>query len=236
MKRIAVVEDEIMVAEELAAMLEKEGYVVSLLSDFSCISETLLADPPDLLLLDINLPERSGFSICREIKNKSSIPVVILTSRDQLRDELLALELGADEFITKPYRKERLLARIANVLKRYEGRGNMLEGPGFLLDRGTYTLFIDNRSVLLPKNQGRILETLMQDMGATVSKESLCEAVWGTSEFIDENALQVNLTRLKKTMAGLSMPLQITAERGVGYKLEPVSPSKALSSETEADP
>ena len=221
MKRIAVVEDEEMVAQELRTMLEKEGYSVSVLSDFTCVTERVLEELPDLLLLDINLPEKSGFQICREVKNKSAVPVVVLTSRDQLRDELLALELGADEFITKPYRKERLLARIANVLKRYEGRSNMLEGPGFLLDRGTYTLYIDNRSVLLPKNQGKILETLMLDMGNVVTKETICEAVWGTSEFIDENALQVNLTRLKKTMSSLSMKLSIVPERGVGYRLMP---------------
>lgn len=222
MKRIAVVEDEEMVAEELRTMLGKEGYAVTLVNDFCSVTEMILSDPPDLLLLDINLPEKNGFQICREIKNKSSIPVVVLTSRDQLRDELLALELGADEYITKPYRKERLLARITNVLKRYEGRSNMLEGPGFLLDRGTYTLYIDNHSVLLPKNQGKILETLMLDMGHVVRKETICEAVWGTSEFIDENALQVNLTRLKKTMAGLSMKLTVTPERGVGYLLTPI--------------
>ena len=222
MKRIAVVEDEEMVAQELRTMLEKEGYSVSVLSDFTCVTERVLEELPDLLLLDINLPEKSGFQICREVKNKSAVPVVVLTSRDQLRDELHALELGADEYITKPYRKERLLARIANVLKRYEGRSNMLEGPGFLLDRGTYTLYIDNHSVLLPKNQGKILEVLMLEMGSVVSKETICEAVWGTSEFIDENALQVNLTRLKKTMAGLAMRLTVTAVRGVGYQLVPI--------------
>ena len=223
MKSIAIVEDEKMVALELASMLEKEGYRVTCAEDFSRVTEEVLALRPDLLLLDINLPEKSGFQICREIKNKSTIPVMMLTSRDQLPDELHALELGADEYITKPYRKERRLARVANVLRRYEGRQNMLEGPGFFLDRGTYTLFIDGTSVLLPKNQGKILETLMLDLGSVVSKETLCEAVWGTSEFIDENALQVNLTRLKKTMSGLPMKLQITAERGVGYKLESLS-------------
>ena len=219
MKHIAIVEDEVMVAEELASMLEKEGYQTTRIEDFSEVSEEVLALRPDLLLLDINLPEKSGFQICREIKNRSSIPVVVLTSRDQLPDELHALELGADEFITKPYRRERLLARIGNVLRRYEGRSNMLEGPGFLLDRGTFTLFIDGTSVLLPKNQGKILETLMLDFGNVVTKDTLCEAIWGTSEFIDENALQVNLTRLKKTMTGLPMKVRLETERGVGYRL-----------------
>ncbi|MBR5057529.1 MAG: response regulator transcription factor [Clostridiales bacterium] len=234
MKSIAIVEDEKMVAQELSSMLEKEGYQVHLVEDFSRVTETVLELRPDLLLLDINLPEKSGFQICREIKNKSSIPVVVVTSRDQLPDELHALELGADEFLTKPYRKERLLARVANVLRRYEGRSNMLEGPGFLLDRGTYTLYVDGSSVLLPKNQGKILEVLMTEMGNVVTKETICEAVWGTSEFIDENALQVNLTRLKKTLASLPMKVQITSERGVGYKLLPISDTSEKAPEGEA--
>ena len=221
MKSVAVVEDEKMVAKELSSMLEKEGYEVHCIEDFSNVTETVLELRPDLLLLDINLPGKSGFQICREVKNKSSIPVVVVTSRDQLPDELHALELGADEFLTKPYRKERLLARVANVLRRYEGRSNMLEGPGFLLDRGTYTLYVDGSSVLLPKNQGKILEALMTELGNVVTKETICEAVWGTSEFIDENVLQVNLTRLKKTLTSLPMKVQIASERGVGYKLLP---------------
>lgn len=174
---------------------------------------------PDLILLDLNLPRTSGFQICREIKQKSAIPVLVLTSRDQLRDELHALELGADEYLTKPCRKERLLARISNVMKRYEGRSNLLEGAGFLLDRLTYTLYIDNYSVILPKNQGKLLEVFLLHRNETVTKEELCLAVWGTVEFIDENALQVNLTRLKKTMAGLNMRQQILPVRGVGYQL-----------------
>ena len=175
---------------------------------------------PDLVLLDLNLPEVSGFQICRDIKRRSALPVLVLTSRDQLRDEVHALELGADEYLTKPYRKERLLARIGNVLKRYEGRPNLLEGADFLLDRQTYTLFIHNRSVVLPPNQGKLLEALLTHGGQTVTKDDLSRALWGTTEFIDENALQVNLTRLKKTMASLGMRQQLVSVRGVGYRLE----------------
>ncbi len=145
----------------------------------------------------------------------------MLTSRDQMRDELHALELGADEYLTKPCRKERLLARTANVLKRYEGRSHMLEGPGFLLDRQTYALYIHNRSVVLPGNQGRLLEVFLTHGGNPVKKEELLTALWGTTEYIDENALQVNLTRLKKTMQELEMCLKIIPVRGVGYQLIP---------------
>lgn len=219
MKHIAIAEDEILMREELSDMLRKAGYQVSEISEFENVTEQLLALSPDLILLDLNLPGTSGFQICREIKQTGSLPVLVLTSRDQLRDELHALDLGADEYLTKPCRKERLLARIFNVLKRYEGRSNLLEGAGFLLDRQTYTLYINNSSVILPKNQGKILEVFLTHGNEIVSKEELCLAIWGTTEFIDENAVQVNLTRLKKTMANLMMRQQIVPVRGIGYRL-----------------
>lgn len=219
MKQITIVEDEDYMREELSDILRKAGYETEEIKDFSNITDQLLQLSPDLILLDLNLPGMSGFEICREIKRKSSTPVLVLTSRDQIQDELHALDLGADEYLTKPCRKERLLARVANVMKRYEGRSNLLEGPGFLLDRQTYTLYIDNRSVVLPKNQGKILEVFLNHGEEIVTKEELYLAVWGTSEFIDENALQVNLTRLKKTMANLMMNQKIVPVRGIGYQL-----------------
>lgn len=218
MKHIAVVEDEDMMREELEAILQKAGYRTNGITDFENAAAAILEVSPDLVLLDLNLPGMGGFQICRELKQKSSIPVLVLTSRDQLQDELHALDLGADEFLTKPCRKERLLARVSNVLKRYEGRNNLLEGNGFLLDRQTYTLYIHNQSVILPQNQGKILGIFLEHGSDIVTKEELCIALWGTAEFIDENALQVNLTRLKKTMANLDMPQQIIPVRGVGYR------------------
>lgn len=221
MKRIVVVEDEIFMREELLDILQKAGYQADGIHEFEDVAGQVLGLSPDLALLDLNLPGTSGFQACRELKQKSAVPVLVLTSRDQLRDELHALELGADEYLTKPCRKERLLARVANVLKRYEGRQNLLEGPGFLLDRQTYTLYIHNNSAVLPKNQGKILEVFLTHGKEAVPKEELCLAIWGTTEFIDENALQVNLTRLKKTMANLNMHQQIVTVRGIGYRLIP---------------
>lgn len=223
-KRIAVVEDEPMMREELVEMLEKSGYEAAAVTDFRDVVGQLLELSADLILLDLNLPGASGFQICREIKRKSTVCVLVLTSRDQLRDELQALELGADEYLTKPCRKERLLARVSNVLKRYEGRNNLLEGEGFLLDRKTHTLYIHNDSVILPGNQGKLLEIFLAHGEETVTKEELSLALWGTTEFIDENALQVNLTRLKKTLARLDMPRQIVPVRGVGYRFARLEP------------
>ena len=220
MKRIAVVEDEVYMREELCNMLQKDGYLAEAITEFEDAARLLAALRPDLVILDLNLPEISGFQICQELKNKTAIPVPVLTSRDQVKDELQAFQLGADEYLTKPCRKDRLLARVSNILKRYEGRTNLIEGLDFLLDQQTYTLYIHNTSVVLPKNQGKLLVALLASGDALVTTEQLCLALWGTTEYIDENALQVNLTRLKKTMSGLEMKQRIVAVRGMGYRLE----------------
>lgn len=217
---LLVIEDERALCETIVRSLRRLAYSVDYCFDGEKALELLGTERYDLVLLDLNLPEVSGFQICRDLKQRSALPVLVLTSRDQLRDEVHALELGADEYLTKPYRKERLLARIGNVLKRYEGRPNLLEGADFLLDRQTYTLYIHNQSVVLPPNQGKLLETLLEHGGQTATKDELSRALWGTTEFIDENALQVNLTRLKKAMASLGMCQQLVSVRGVGYRLE----------------
>lgn len=219
MKQITIVEDDTLMRAELVAIISKAGYKTGVIEVFHNVAKQVIAIAPDLVILDINLPEMNGFQICREIKQRSAIPVLVLTSRDQMRDEVHALELGADEYLTKPCRAERLLARIANVQKRYEGRKNLLEGNGFLLDKNTYTLYVNGKSVVLPSNQGRILEVFISHKGMYVTKEELSIGVWGTLAYIDENALQVNLTRLKKNMQSLKMAQKITYVRGKGYTI-----------------
>ena len=170
MKRIAVVEDEVYMREELCNMLQKDGYLAEAITEFEDAARLLTALRPDLVILDLNLPEISGFQICQELKNKTAIPVLVLTSRDQVKDELQAFHLGADEYLTKPCRKDRLLARVSNILKRYEGRTNLIEGPDFLLDQQTYTLYIHNTSVVLPKNQGKLFQTYQKMLIIRVQK------------------------------------------------------------------
>nr|WP_315521579.1 response regulator transcription factor [Olegusella massiliensis] len=218
-KRIAIVEDEPMIRRELETMLQAADYVVECIQDFHGVSDQLLCLSPDLVLLDINLPGENGFQICRTLKKKSTIPVLVLTSRDQLQDELQALDLGADEYLTKPFRKERLIARISNVLKRYEGRKNLLEGEQLLLDRHTYTLYFNGQSVVLPGNQGKLLESFLLAETPYLSKKELSQSLWGTTEYIDENALHVNITRLKKRLKDLGIPQHIQYVQGKGYAL-----------------
>lgn len=222
MKHILIIEDEPLIRDEIVILLEKAGYQVGKITDFKETTKQVQRYETDLIILDLNLPGETGFQICKNLKTKSSIPILVLTSREQLKDEIYALKLGADEYLTKPFRKERLLARIENLLKRYEGRKNLLEKDNFLLDRNTYTLYIDGNSILLPQNQGKLLEALLTTDDNVVTKEDLSMKLWNTTEFIDENALQVNITRLKKVMKEVGIAFQVKSVRGIGYKLERV--------------
>ena len=139
MSRITIVEDDCFMREELADILEKEGYKVTQICDFQNVYEEIQKSRPALVLLDINLPPKSGFEICKQLKEKNLCPVIILTSRTQIEDEIHGLKLGADDFLTKPYHKGRLLARIENTLQRFSGFEGILKGRGFYLDKHTYT-------------------------------------------------------------------------------------------------
>ncbi|MDE5967287.1 MAG: response regulator transcription factor [Lachnospiraceae bacterium] len=219
MKKIVIVEDDIFMQEELMHIFQKEGYAVSCITRFSQTVTDILDADASLVLLDLNLPGMNGFEICRQIKRQYAVPILILTSRDQLKDELHALSLGADDYLTKPCNTKRLLARVENLLKRFAGREGMLDGDGFLLDYRTYTLYAEGESILLSEREGKILECLLLQKGEVVTKEALFEALWGTSEYVDENALQVNMTRLRRTLKKVGLSERVETVRGEGYRL-----------------
>lgn len=219
MARITIVEDDSWMREELVDILQKAGYEVMAITDFHNIVAQIATSAPDLVLLDINLPNQSGFEICKSLKSIGIGPVLILTSRDKLQDELHGLHLGADDYLTKPCNRDRLLARIQNLLKRFEGQPGLVDGGSFLLDPNTFTLYKGSQSLLLSTNEGRILLVLVQNRPEVVSKSTLSELLWGTDQYIDENALQVNLTRLRKTLRQISLENQIETIRGQGYRL-----------------
>ena len=225
MKKIVIAEDDVFMREELASILMKEGYETDCLADFSDAARKILSLSPDLVLLDLNLPGITGFEICRSIRKISTVPVLVLTSRDQLKDELHALKLGADEYLTKPCHKDRLTARILNLLRRYEDRDRFAEIQGVRLDRQTFTVYMNGQSAVLPENQGKIMDLLLLHAGETVTKSMLSDRLWGTTEYIDENALQVNMTRLKKTIRKLHIPYRIETRRGIGYCLTEIGES-----------
>ncbi|RST60707.1 response regulator transcription factor [Siminovitchia terrae] len=219
MARITIVEDDSMMREELMDILQKEGFEVRAIADFHDIVAQIATSAPDLVLLDINLPEQSGFEICKSLKLKGMGPILILTSRDKLQDELHGLHLGADDYLTKPCNRDRLLARIQNLLRRFEGQLGLIDGGSFSLDPNTFTLYKGSQSLSLSANEGKILLALVQNKPEVVSKSTLSDLLWGTDQYIDENALQVNLTRLRKTLRQLNLESQIETIRGKGYRL-----------------
>ncbi|MEW9095284.1 MAG: response regulator transcription factor [Clostridiaceae bacterium] len=221
MARIIVVEDDVYMREELIDLLNKSGYETLSISNFENVAVQLLELAPDLILLDVNLPYQSGFEICKSLKAKGMSNILMLTARDKLQDELHALGLGADDYLTKPCNMERLLARIKNLLRRTsknEQQG-LLDGGNFRIDPNTFTIYIDKTSYILPPNEGKLLITLLMNSPNVVTKAELCHAIWNTSEFIDENALQVNLTRLRKTLRNFGVDDRIETVRGQGYRL-----------------
>ena len=220
MIKITIVEDDEYLRKELIITFEKKGYSVSGISSFAAPEQDILATQPDMVVLDINLPGKSGFELCKWLKARNSFPILILTARDTLSDELTALGLGADDYLTKPCHPDRLLARTARLLQTYGKMKNIIQCGRLSLDTDTYKLVLNNKHMVLPETEGKILRSLMEKYPQFVSRADLFTAVWGTDKFVDENILQVNMTRLRKSLAEMQLESIIKTVRGQGYRLE----------------
>ena len=207
--KIFIIEDEPAIREELTQLFEKYGYQCASSSDFQHIAETALSSGADLILLDINLPYQDGFQVCREIRQKSNLPIIVLTSRNSDFDELMSLNIGADDYISKPYNAQVLLARIQKLLARtYEIQDNVV-----LTHKG---LTLGQRKSLT-KNEMGILRLLMVNKGNIIPRDAIIDELWQSEQFIDENTLNVNIVRLRKTLAEIGLPDYLETKRGLGY-------------------
>ena len=203
MERILVIEDDSAIKTELITLLNSNGY--------RAVDET----PCDLALLDVSLPEKSGFDICREIRKKSDIPVIFLTARDSSEDELIGFGVGADDYIKKPYNSSVLLARIARLLSHKQN--TVITARELTLDLSVMVVSYKGNTETLTKNEARILNFLMKK--DICPKDEIIENLWQNSLYIDENTLYVNINRLREKLKKLGAENYLTTVRGVGYRL-----------------
>ncbi|MDM8270151.1 response regulator transcription factor [Thermophilibacter provencensis] len=223
MRRLLVVEDDARLRDELCVLLERNGYEAVALTDFSDTVGQVLSASADLVLLDLNLPGVDGQYVCREVRRASSVPIIVVTSRDNDMDELLTLSLGADDFVPKPYNDQVLLAHVATVLKRSYGEGAAaaeISHGGVTLDTARCRVTHEGRAAELTKNELRILALLMRNAGAVVSRQRMQEELWASDEFVDDNTLTVNVSHLRATLAKIGVEDFVLTKRGMGYLVE----------------
>lgn len=216
-----IIEDNKKIRRELSIFLTKNGYECLALDEFECAVQKTLEATPHLVLLDINLPAADGFYICREIRRESDVPVIVVTSRDTELDELMAMNLGADDFVTKPYNLQILLMRIASVLKRVykENAAEVLKCGSFSISPVKSAVLHAGRETELTKNELRIMTCLYEHRGGIVSRDALMVQLWNSEMFVDDNTLTVNINRLRKKLEDAGLHDVIRTKRGLGYML-----------------
>ncbi len=219
--KIIIIEDTETIRKELETFLTRYGYEVIAPTDFENIIYIIEKETPDLILLDINLPVFDGFYICREVRKTSEVPIIVVTSRDSDMDELMSMNLGADDFVTKPYNTQILLARINSVLKRVsksgEGNQEILGYNDLKLNLSNGTISCRDKALEVTKNELRILYYLIKNQGNIVSREDLMDYLWKSNLFVDDNTLSVNVTRLRRKLEEIGIKDAIETRRGLGY-------------------
>ena len=223
MTKILVVEDDHQIRQELVLLLQRNGLEAQALTSFESVPQQIIAAHPDLVLLDLNLPGIDGQQICREVRQLSNVPIIVVTSRNTDLDELMVLSLGADDFIAKPYNTQILLMHITSVLRRSNSdvtTGTKLSHAGVTLDSSSCKVSANQKSVELTKNELRILSLLMQNAGTVVSRQRIQEELWQSDEFVDDNTLTVNINHLRNTLASIGVEDFVMTRRGLGYVIE----------------
>lgn len=222
MPKILIIEDDEKLREELKIFLNKNGYEAATLITFDNTIQDILQINPDLILLDINLPNTDGEYICKEVRKQSNMPIIIVTSRDNELDELLSINNGADHYITKPFNIQILLAKIGSLLRRTNMQevNDKIDAKDFILNTSNNTIEKNGKIIELTKNEYKILKYLVQNRGKIISREDIMECLWESESFIDDNTLTVNITRLRNKLEELELKELLETKRGQGYILK----------------
>ena len=222
MQKILIVEDDEKLREEMKTFFNNNGYEAEALKKFNNTIQDIISANSDLVLLDINLPGVDGEYVCKEVRKKSNVPIIIVTSRDNEIDELLSINYGADHYITKPFNIQILLAKIGSLLRRsnMENTQYTINAREFIINLSNSTILKDNKEIELTKNEIKILKYLNEKRNKIVSRGEIMDYLWESESFIDDNTLTVNITRLRNKLEKLNLKDLLETKRGQGYILK----------------
>ena len=219
MKKIMIVEDDKVIAEELYNLLKSSNYDAIILTDFKNAKNEILKSGVDLILLDINIPILNGEILLKEIRKESNVPIIMVTSKTSETDEVLSYSYGADDYIIKPYNPTILLLKIAAIFKRCELNSNIISYKDLSFDIGKGIVKNKNAEVILTKNEIIIFSLLLNHQDRIVSKDEIMTDLWNNDEYINENALTVNISRLRAKLSELGYENIIETRKGIGYRI-----------------
>ena len=222
MKKILIIEDDEKIRSELETFLNKNGYETKAIVNFENTIEDALNERADLILLDINLPYADGEYICKEIRKNSDVPIIMVTSRDSEIDELISLNYGADQYVTKPYNIQILLAKIAGLLKRnqFNNTNDKIELEKFIVNTSSRYVENGDKKIEITKNEYNIIYYLSLRKGKLVSRDEIMDYLWESESFIDDNTLSVNIKRIRDKLEEIGAKDSIETRRGQGYILK----------------
>ena len=222
MHKILLVEDDAVIRQQVKKMLEQWGFEVIAVEDFMQVLTIFVKEEPHLVLMDIGLPLFNGYHWCQEIRKISKVPIMFLSSRDQAMDIVMAINMGGDDFVTKPFDNNVLLAKVQGLLRRSYEFGtdqSLLEYHGVILNLKSMDMMYDGEVIALTKNEFQILRVLFEHSGSIVSRDDLMKELWNSDFFIDDNTLSVNVARLRKKLEEVGLKNFIETKKGIGYRL-----------------
>lgn len=223
MYKILIVEDDDVIADTVSEHIQTWGYETKKVNNFKNVLADFAEFGPHLVLMDISLPFFNGYHWCGEIRKVSKVPVIFISSASDNMNVVMAINMGGDDFVAKPFDLQVLTAKVQAMLRRtydFGGRSELLEHKGAILNMGDASLSYGENRVELPRNDYIILQTLMENKGKTVSRNTLMTKLWETDHYVDENTLTVNVTRLRKKLDNAGLEEFIVTKKGIGYMVE----------------
>ena len=223
MYKILIVEDDLIIAKTVKNHIRSWGFEAECVTDFKDVLATFVSYSPQLVLLDITLPFFNGYHWCSEIRKVSKVPIIFISSASDSMNIVMAMNMGGDDFIAKPFDLNVLTAKVQALLRRtydFTGQTNLLEHKGSILNISDATLNYHDRKIELSKNENKILQILFENKGKAVSRDTIMTRLWETDSYIDDNTLTVNVTRLRKKLQEVGLSDFIKTRKGIGYLVE----------------